>query len=835
MAGVAVEFAVATGGGNVEGGAATTNASGIARVTRWTLGLNGTQQLTARVAALPVVTFTASVTPGTAAVTFDPGPTGGTLVITEDGHPYEGLTLIVPSGSAVGTGGWRFRVLPNAQGPALPTGYERAGPILEVTTEMERTTSLMTLEVPVPRRTGANVVIVYHDPVRRVSEVMPTIGRTDSSVRVLTSHLRADLLLGRATPAAATFRLGRFLTIGHLLPVSQLLPVLPSNAPFNSATNRWPVTDYGSAPFPNGHGAAIPALELASLANSLKAASTLFSSTSRPGFYPEVAPLAAVVQTSNLIQTEATGTVAGMFGRLALLSKAVRDELVDHNIVAGIALSTLPVLTARFSASGSTVGQTVFDLSIGGTDNTVLRHAAPLTATEIVRQATGRLPVSIATTPDGTPFSADEAVPLTSFTTAFEKVKGVLIDLEQALAATGATRRQLGAAMGSVAGLATGLVELEAVTGRGFKPLGNNPAVIRSGNERLRVTIAGFGGSSVRIDLLEALGGGSIAQLNANTFGPPDIAGFGQLPLGATRELSISPYTTTAGNLRQINVEPLELRKSTFGIVQDTVHLQSGQIRITLDVEVPDPPAGGYQVRWAWGDGMSTTTLNALSATYIYQQSESRQVIATLLDASATELAADTSYVVAGAPYWHVMSMVDVDNLLDVNDVSPLGTLLQRMIANPAAAMLAFEPTGIAGNTHLIFRVLPAFHWTDQNCCTTTQEPNEMRLVLGVSPSTSNSVGPAFSPWNTNSWSQSVNDLDSGTMSGQSIEGLTTYVIPNAGTQVGPTAGFRTMVTRSGRRIDGTLTITAWGFDLDTGEGAEPSEYRFNFSAFRFR
>ncbi|HMA21735.1 MAG TPA: Ig-like domain-containing protein [Gemmatimonadaceae bacterium] len=59
--GVAVTFAVATGGGSVTGANATTNASGVATVGSWTLGsAAGINTLTASAAGLPSVTFTAS-------------------------------------------------------------------------------------------------------------------------------------------------------------------------------------------------------------------------------------------------------------------------------------------------------------------------------------------------------------------------------------------------------------------------------------------------------------------------------------------------------------------------------------------------------------------------------------------------------------------------------------------------------------------------------------------------------------------------------------------------------------------------------------------------------
>ena len=63
VSGVTVAFAVATGGGSRTGGSPTTNSSGIAAVGNWTLGTTaGSNTLTATVAALSPVTFTATGT-----------------------------------------------------------------------------------------------------------------------------------------------------------------------------------------------------------------------------------------------------------------------------------------------------------------------------------------------------------------------------------------------------------------------------------------------------------------------------------------------------------------------------------------------------------------------------------------------------------------------------------------------------------------------------------------------------------------------------------------------------------------------------------------------------
>ncbi|HUQ48057.1 MAG TPA: invasin domain 3-containing protein [Gemmatimonadaceae bacterium] len=69
LSGIAVVFAVATGGGSVTGGTATTNASGIATVGSWKLGnVAGGNTMTATAGSLAPVTFSAAGTVGAAAL-----------------------------------------------------------------------------------------------------------------------------------------------------------------------------------------------------------------------------------------------------------------------------------------------------------------------------------------------------------------------------------------------------------------------------------------------------------------------------------------------------------------------------------------------------------------------------------------------------------------------------------------------------------------------------------------------------------------------------------------------------------------------------------------------
>ncbi len=67
VSGIAITFAVASGGGSATGLSQTTNASGLASVGSWTLGSTaGTNTMTAMAAGLTTVTFTATGNPGNA-------------------------------------------------------------------------------------------------------------------------------------------------------------------------------------------------------------------------------------------------------------------------------------------------------------------------------------------------------------------------------------------------------------------------------------------------------------------------------------------------------------------------------------------------------------------------------------------------------------------------------------------------------------------------------------------------------------------------------------------------------------------------------------------------
>ena len=147
VAGVAVTFAVASGGGTITGASATTNASGVATVGSWVLGTTaGPNLLSASSAAVPgvVVTFTAAAGAGPAAIIVanagnNQSATAGGLVATPpsvkvtdaNNNPVANVAVTFTPGPGSGSvtggvalsnnlgiatvGGWRLGTTPGAQ------------------------------------------------------------------------------------------------------------------------------------------------------------------------------------------------------------------------------------------------------------------------------------------------------------------------------------------------------------------------------------------------------------------------------------------------------------------------------------------------------------------------------------------------------------------------------------------------------------------------------------------------------------------------------------------------------------------------------------------------
>ncbi len=334
LPGVSVQFAVMSGGGSVDGATATTDGSGVARVGKWTLGPSGEQRLSATVGSLPAVVFQASLVPGTETLEMTIGTAGGSFTINDSAHPYHGLSLSVPSGAFSSSGTWTFHVGEQPSLPPLPAGFQVAGPVLEVGTTQRRSDHLMTLDVPVEQAAGSAVVVAFRDPVRGAMEFLPIVARTEHSVRIVTAHLHAGLLLGPGAPP--TLIGGGGLrgpqSIGQLIPIRIPLPMPAVASVINAATDRWPVLEDGSYWAPDGHGPAIAAFQAIATADGGARLGTLFPPLTVPGIYSSVGGLAAVVLAQVELESPLQTSIDQYQIALQQVARPGRDQLIHEQM-----------------------------------------------------------------------------------------------------------------------------------------------------------------------------------------------------------------------------------------------------------------------------------------------------------------------------------------------------------------------------------------------------------------------------------------------------------------------------------------------------------------------
>jgi len=660
MSGVQVLFTVQEGGGAITGGTPSTNSQGIAAVGSWTLGPNGTQRIQAQVGSLPPVTFQATITPGTEQLVATFGPGGGKFEITDPGHAFQGLSLTVPSGAASGPAEWRFRTAPSAPTLSLPAGYRVSGPALEISTNQGRASGLMTLEVPIDAGPNAGVVVVLVDPARGALEVLPMVARTATSARVMTQHLRADLLLGSTPPAGAppagappggTFGTqqvsGGAANLATLLTIEFDLPLTPGAG----TLNRWPVREHGSDASPEGHGAAIAIVELV---GSLKQAFPTFVQIVRPidtpGGYQEAAPLATLQMINEQVTPGAVQALGTIRDALAQLSKAERDPLVHQQVTAAIGLTGSPaavalpgMFPAGFKFATATAGsQDGLTLATQAEDDPVVMGMLGVFQK-----------VSVAVMATATPDEVDEVLPVSSFVISFENVRPLIQDLGglASLAVASAQRSGLNNFLADRMGHPPVLLEVEAVEGGGWLPVEGDDVIVRSAATRLRLA-PGSATSSFSLHGMDGVQVGSVAGE------PMELAGIdaitGQAPLDPVPfAVVLFRQPLPGSSQRQVTAAVRRFVRAPFEISPTQRALEGGETSVEFEVSVPMPPAEGFRVHWDWGDGNTSENLGLTTATHDYDEPGNYKVTATLRDVTGgIDLAVDIAQVTSGPGGW---------------------------------------------------------------------------------------------------------------------------------------------------------------------------------------
>ncbi len=259
-------FAVQAGGGRIDGATALTGADGIATAGDWTLGpAESANQLTATVASLPPVSFTATGSFPIATLVDAPVSSGGgTLTYHKAGDPLDGLTLAILPGSYGTTGQWKIETRPLAATPPRP-GLIPVIPAIVITTTQGRSDSLIQLTIPVHVAPDSVPVVYMEHPATGRLEALPTVGWTATSVTVASRHFRPDLML--PTPAASALRAGstaratlspqsiQLLTsMFNTTPATALLALSQGGVDtgFNPTTDMWEFGNFGSYVTPGG-------------------------------------------------------------------------------------------------------------------------------------------------------------------------------------------------------------------------------------------------------------------------------------------------------------------------------------------------------------------------------------------------------------------------------------------------------------------------------------------------------------------------------------------------------------------------------------------------------
>ncbi len=659
--GVAVNFTVTAGGGTVTGGSPSTNGSGVATVSGWALGPVGAQRLSARVGSLPEVVFEAGIIPGTEQLIATMGAGGGTFAISDPASPYDGLTLTVPAGTVTGSAEWRFRVDQQPLAIPLPAGIRVVGPAMEISTNQAFGGRLMTLEVPARTNPGELAFVGLYDPIRGVTELMPTVDRTDSTVVVVTYHLRGDLL-GGSTPPGALHRAGMAIGFdGPPAAADELMPrlvvmamnnmenLLTAFMEFETQLNKWPVRDHGSAALPEGHGTGIAVLQAVGSAEGSPPFESIVRSLPTEGFYAEAAPLAAAQIAERTYGPEVNETMRRLREIYSKHAKADRDALVVQDVVANARLNPRTAMLAVLSAAMD--DRPVVASVVGGSGGALtLQSPAASSPTALSVGPDGLGTARLPLVGDGPDHEVSDLVPINSFTYRTAEARALVETLgRMTQAATESQRDAINTQLATQAGLPEVRVEIRHLPADSWVPSTDlNAITIRSQAAQLRVlanpaTVHLPDGSEI------TRSGSGEAMSIADDLGVASASTVTQV--GRT----ISAYTTSVGGaIRQVAVAQARVTVAPFEVTPDEVTLSTDNRTVELEAAIPLPPDGGFRIEWDWGDGEKTEHLGLMTASHEFGGlGETYDIVATLMtNAERRRLAVDTVRVRARPSVW---------------------------------------------------------------------------------------------------------------------------------------------------------------------------------------
>lgn len=203
--GVAVTFAVDSGGGAVDGPTATTAADGVAAVGGWRLGpAKGRQILSGNAAGLPPVRFVATAAIASRTIS-DTSFASGTIEIKQSG-PLSGTKLEIPAGAFSGATTWKLEQRSTADWPRRP-GINPIGAALQITRSASGIVGKpLLLTLPAPLVEGHRAIVLLRNPASGAIVAAPSYSGDPGTVTAMLLHLDGSYLTAGPAAAAAAFQ-----------------------------------------------------------------------------------------------------------------------------------------------------------------------------------------------------------------------------------------------------------------------------------------------------------------------------------------------------------------------------------------------------------------------------------------------------------------------------------------------------------------------------------------------------------------------------------------------------------------------------------------------------
>jgi hypothetical protein len=264
LSGIAVTFAVDSGGGSITGASAVTGSNGIAAVGSWTLGAaTGRNILLVTVAGLAPLRIAATATAGASTYPSVAIGTGGGAVTIHDTGPLNGFALTLPAGAFAAATQWTISYSPSTAVPRT-SGVNPLTPLIQISSSVgSRANTVLTLSIPVTVPAGTTPFIVLRDPTSGSMEVLTT--HFDGTVATAnTNHLNGDRLIDTLALAAglrrASLRSGYDIQVFITGMTTEQLAV-DFDTGFRPGTDDWEFESMGTEQAPDGICAGITVSE----------------------------------------------------------------------------------------------------------------------------------------------------------------------------------------------------------------------------------------------------------------------------------------------------------------------------------------------------------------------------------------------------------------------------------------------------------------------------------------------------------------------------------------------------------------------------------------------